>query len=270
MGWKQEQIDKLLDQYLDGKLTEEEVRLMHETLERGGILTDAELDKIVLPVDILQPSTLQKDNIQQNTKTTNTYHKLEDFKQFRNYHHPIVETSKAYSLVFIIVFFTILVMAPFVYMLLPIHFNAKQTFNNNFSPYPINNIERDFNNNESAISNWEKGVAAYKQGNYHSAVHILEDLSKNTDDNSQAYIDHFYIGISYLVEKEPKAAIDQLKQVLESQANSEWKAHANWYLALSYLQLNETQNTINYLKEIVANGDNTYHYDEAMKLLEEI
>lgn len=274
MGWKQDQIDRLLDEYLDGNLTEEEVRLMHETLENGGTLTEAELDKIVLPVEILQPNKTQTETIQQPAKKHNAYRKLEEFKQYRTYSHPIVETSKAYTLVFIIVFFTIVVMAPFVYMLLPIHFNTDKIFQSHFTPYPIDNFERNFNNNVFASFNWEEGVEAYQEKNYDEVVYLLNDLLKNEGSHTDSFIDHFYLGISYLGGEKPdsKTAIDHFNKVLTDTTpmTANWKAPTHWYLALSYLQLNKTQNTRKHLKEIITEGSEAYHYQEALKLLEEI
>ncbi len=274
MGWKQDEIDRLLDQYLDGELTEEEVRLMHETLENGDSLTEAELEKIVLPVDIIHPNKMQSSTLQQTTQTSNSYRKLEKFKQYTQHHHPIVETSKAYTLVFIIVFFTILVMAPFVYMLLPFHFNAEQTFKNHFSPYPIDDINRDFKNDFFASFNWKEGVDAYERENYNEAIDLFRDSLEERGETSDAYIDHFYIGVSHLTKSvsDPKTANKHLYKVLDysSPEASKWKNPTHWFLALSYLQLNETQNSRSHLKEIIAEGSQAYHYEEALKLLEEL
>ena len=219
MGWKEDQIDKLLDQYLDGTLTEEEVRLMHETLENGDSITEVELDKIILPVDILKPSKTENNNpLRQTTKIQSPYHKLEDFKQYKHYQNPIVETSKAYTLVFIIVFFTILVMAPFIYMLLPIHFNAEQTFKNNFNPYPIDDkIERDFNSDIIASFNWKEGSKAYERANYNEAMYFFGELVEEDENYTDTYIDHFYLGVTNLSSSisDPKTANKHFYNVLD-------------------------------------------------------
>lgn len=276
MGWKEDQIDKLLDQFLDGTLTEEEVRLMHETLENGDSITEVELDKIVLPVDILQPNKNETNNvIRQSPQAQNPYRKLEEFKQYKHYQNPIVETSKAYTLVFIIVFFSILVMAPFVYMLLPIHFNGEQIFKNNFSPYPIDDkIERGFNSDIIASFNWKEGSKAYERANYNEAMYFFGELVEEDDNYTDTYIDHFYLGVTNLSPSisDPKTASKHLYNVLDfnSEDAKKWKYPAHWYLALSYIQLNETQNSRIHLKEIIAAGDQAFHYEKALKLLEEL
>ncbi|MGB1241527.1 MAG: tetratricopeptide repeat protein [Chitinophagales bacterium] len=271
MGWKQDQIDKILDKYLEGELTEEEVRQMHETLENGGVITDSELDKIILPVDILHPNKKQDSTILQSNTTANIHSKLEEFKQFGHHRrHPSIETTKAYTLVFIIVFFTVIVMAPFVYMLLPISFNAEQLFKNNFSPYPIDKVKRDFNGNYEASSKWKKSKISYQDQNYHNTVHALSELLEDIENNESSHIDHFYIGVSYLAGNEPKAAVEHFESVLKADFIGDWRATTNWYLALTYLELNKTQETRKYLKEVIAVGNEAYNYEKALKLLEKL
>ncbi|MGB0932454.1 MAG: tetratricopeptide repeat protein, partial [Chitinophagales bacterium] len=216
----------------------------------------------------------QTGTIQQPTKRQNTYRKLDEFKQYRTYSHPIVETSKAYTLVFIIVFFTLLAMAPFVYMLLPIHFSTEKIFQSHFTPHPMGDVDRKFNNNVFASFNWQEGVEAYKEKNYDETIYLLNDLLENENSHTDAFIDHFYLGVSYLGIEKPdgKAAIIHFNEILEDNTPtiSDWKSPTHWYLALSYLQLNKTQNTRKHLKEIIAEGDDAYHYQKALKLLEEI
>jgi len=271
MGWKQEQIDKILDKYLEGELTEDEVRQMHETLEKGEVITDSDLDKIILPVDILHPNKEPKKTLIETNPTANIHSKLEEFKQFGHHHrHPAIETSKAYTLVFIIVFFTVIVMAPFVYMLLPISFNAEQLFKNNFSPYPIDQVKRDFNGDRATSSKWKESKADYQDEKYHQAVHTLSDILENTSGNSSPHIDHFYIGVCYLAGKEPEAAVEHFEEVLKADFIGDWRATTNWYLALAYLELNKTQDSRKYLKEVIAVGDEAYNYEKALKLLEKL
>ncbi len=274
MGWKQDQIDKLLDQFLDGKLTEDEVRLMHERLESGEFVSDAELEKIVLPDDILV-STKQENNSFESFENKDNRYKLEDFERYSTpYKHPIVETSKAHTFVFIIVFFSILIAAPLIYMLLPFQLNPQKIFQKYFSSFDITHVNRDFTEDEDfeTYSNWQTAISEYQQKNYHDAIHKFEDILASVPSRKDAYIDYFFIGVSYLAANQTNAkpAIEVFEKVLKGNTPPKWKDRAKWYLALSHIQLNNFNTAEEYLQSLIGGEDTVFQYEEAEKLLEEL
>lgn len=274
MGWKQDQIDKLLDQFLDGKLTEDEVRLMHEKLESGEFLSDTELDKIVLPDDILI-STKQENISFESFESDSSRYKLQDFEKYStHYKHPIVETSKAHTFVFIIVFFSILIAAPLVYILLPFQFSPQKIFQEYFSPFDITHVNRDFTEDDDFenYSNWQTAISEYQQKNYHDAIHKFDDILTSIPSRKDAYIDYFFIGVSYLAADKTKAksAIEAFDEVLQGEAPPKWKDRAKWYLALSYLQVDAINTAKEYLQSLIGGEKTAFQYEEAEKLLEEL
>ena len=67
---KQKNIDALLDQYLAGQLTEEELKWRHEQLKNGNVnaISDREIEEIILPNELLSPLFFQQENTETKLK----------------------------------------------------------------------------------------------------------------------------------------------------------------------------------------------------------
>lgn len=82
-----------------------------------------------------------------------------------------------------------------------------------------------------------QGLQLYETANYAAAIPALQDFLNQYPQNPIA---HFYLGLSFLHEKDFKKAIAFLKP-LEQEAGFSHDATLKWYLALAYTMTNEKQ-----------------------------
>ena len=244
-------IDNLLDQYLEGRLTEQEIKLLHEHLEHthDEHLTNELLDKIHLPSDLLPT--------QATTPPKSDYEFL--------LHLPANDPPEPGFRSLIKQYLPLLAGLVFVSLLLPIgylfsHRQQLTVFEHYFKPYPI--VQRTLPD-PGLQEKWNSAAYRYIGHDYYRAIgefNLL--LNRQIADN---YLDQFYIGISYLANNEPRQALEYLEQAAAVPSNI--KQPAQWYLALAYL-LNENHDLAKHILTDIVNGDNTFKKAEAQKLLE--
>ena len=89
---------------------------------------------------------------------------------------------------------------------------------------------------------------AYTKRNFETAIGYWETLVANQDENSY---DLFYLGVSYLRQKNsaPEKTIDYLTQI--QQQNIELRQEINWVLSLAYLQTEQEDKAKPILENIV-------------------
>ena len=135
--------------------------------------------------------------------------------------------------------------------------DGKQLFASYYEAYP-NVVTPITRSTDANLNDTEKLMYLYEAGDYAAAIPLME-AHHNT-----AQWD-FYLGISYLAEKQTNKAIDRF---LNIDKNSDFYSQAKWYLALSYVKKGEMEEANTLLKEIVT--AKSFQYQNAALLLEEI
>lgn len=250
MRYVEREIDNLLDRYLEGVLTTEEVRLLHRQLENDLPSGEAQalLDSIELPDDLLNAPIVVRPK----------EHKIQYNKAKNN---PLRRSEKI-GWLYAIVLLLVLVIPMFFYIA-PIQ-QRQKLFNHYFRPYSITAVQDPFQ--EQAMAElWSNAAFKYNGDNYIQALQTLENIAKQSTDNQ--HVVNFYIGLCYLSLKDSERALPYLKQVADN--INPLRHQANWYIALAQLQLNETENAKATLQTIISMPD-SYNSDEAAALLKRL
>jgi tetratricopeptide (TPR) repeat protein len=103
------------------------------------------------------------------------------------------------------------------------------------------------------------GIQQYKEGDWESAIHSLNQSKQNFQLTAS-----FYIGMCYLELKEYEKARKQLIEVVKHP--NEFRQEAQWYLALAYLAEHNLERCSKILNEISFQPDHQ-HKAEADRLL---
>ncbi len=249
------EIDKILDQYLEGRITKEQVRLLHEHIRQGGVLVEsdnADTTEVKMPEELYYVSPeIVFDETQ----------RFEELKKRRKeYHQKSIFRHAALS----VVLFVIIVFTPVVYLFMSISSSTDALINRYFRPYDVSKTERKLNN-MTLQDKWDSSANKYARKNYTDAIISFNNLiSYNPED---VYIDHFYIGLSYIGKGQPREAIDHLEKAIA--VNHELTEPARWYLALAHLQNEEIDKTKSLLKPFISE-EVKYNHEEAEKLMKSL
>lgn len=139
--------------------------------------------------------------------------------------------------------------------------SSEETFGNLANPYmvPFEDVIAFPSEENSFLS---LGMQAYDRGQYPQAILSLENhLKSNPADNHV----RMYLGISHLLNKQPKEAIAILSELANVQGYI--GTTSKWYLALATLKLDDTQTTILLLKQL---STDTIFGKDAKDLLEAV
>lgn len=135
---------------------------------------------------------------------------------------------------------------------------AEADFDSYFQPYPNYDLMRDKDTNAL-----DKALGMYVQEKFDSAQ--LSFLSIKMDTLNYDY--SFYLGITYLANREFPKASEILKSTLSEDHENPYYQQTRWYLALAYWQNNQTDQAISELELI---RKDQFKYDEAQELLEQL
>lgn len=245
----EQEIDKILDCYLEGVLTTDEVRLLHRQLDADLPSGDVQyiLDRIELPDDLLYGSDNPKEVKIRYQRALPA-----------NVVPQALQLQRSWLLYG--VFGLLLLLLPLLFYVLPIQQHQK-IFDRYFVSYSITSIPQQFND-QALEEQWHTAVFKYKNEHYLQTVKTLESLL--TQPNIDTYAIHFYIGISYLAMSESERALSHLVTVAAD--INPLCQQANWYIALAHLQLNDITSTQAILRSIIETPD-AYNREEAMALL---
>lgn len=244
-------IDEILDQYLDGLITEEEMRNMHLRLEnkQKDEDIDALLDKIELPVDILvAPNTPKLLPNQIFTTPLEPTSARERFLHQLPYWVVLLITMAMLLVTYRMFYHSHLVMA-----------------DQYFKPYAISTIDRSFAS-EKQKNDWDKAIIAYETSDYILATTYFKNILNQQPSND--FIDNFFTGICHLALHQPREAIIYLNKSTEN-SNTAWKSTAYWYLGLAYLSNENIMVARQYLEK-VALADSHIHKNDAIEILQKI
>lgn len=253
------EIDKILDRYLEGVLTTDEVRVLHRQLDDDLPSGDVQavLDRIELPADLLEQPTV--------SVQTKAYQRRPAYRLATPPSVARLRLSAMYGTLTLLLFIIPCVLYMFCYVW-PLRQQQKmveQYFTPyNAASYPIN-IE-----DATIATTWQTAVfkynnaAQYNAADYLTAAHTFETLLAQPFEDIYAL--HFYIGVSYIAAHQPSNALAHLAQV--STAVTPLRQQALWYMALAYLQNNNRVSAKNVLQQIVSTP-NAYRQQEAKSLL---
>lgn len=135
---------------------------------------------------------------------------------------------------------------------------AETDFDSYFQPYPNYDLMR--NKDTDAL---DKAIGLYVQQKFDSAQ--LSFLSVKMDTLNYDY--SFYLGMTYLVNREFSKASEILKSTLSEDHKNPYYQQTHWYLALAYWQNNQAGQAISELELI---RKDQFKYDEAQRLLEQL
>jgi len=259
----QEEIDKILDQYLAGKLSAEEVRLLHAKLQKGELnfLPEEEWEHIVLPPDVLHPST----HAEKMSGSVLYASAGNDFEWTENRYQKYRWANSRYVVVTALLL-GLLLLLPFAHLLLSLG-KEQNLVSRYFSPHDILPVERSFTNPE-AENLWHAAILKYRAGNYGASVASLNQLF--VYQLPDAYIDHLYMGICHIGNAQPREALHHLNMAANTApADAAIKNLVNWYISLAYIQSGNAKEAKPMLEQRSATLNFVYH-TRAAKLLSEL
>lgn len=249
-------IDDLLDQYLDGLITQEQVRQLHQNMERRKSDDDADhvQDRSELNANILVELLRQQAATPNEPAVAAAQPTADNSLSSKFWQYLPLGSVFAITGVMIWVAYTMFYQS---YLVLSDQY---------FTPYPINTLERPLLNTAQQAT-WLSAIQAYQRPNYMGAANQFKRLyhQQAPDD----FIDAFYIGICYLAAHQPREAIVYLEQSSQRTHNEAWRNNAYWYLGLAYLYNENIQYARNYLEKVAA-SDSHLHKKDAATLLQEI
>lgn len=132
-----------------------------------------------------------------------------------------------------------------------------------------NYLAKDFFQNQD-ISKGEEdvellklnAVSAYNSQNFSTAIENYEKIIALNEQESEHL---FFLGMSYLYDKNYAKAIEMLSPIAAAENGSKFNLEAQWYLSLAHLK-NKNPKQAKLLLEIIKNG--TWNADKASQLLE--
>lgn len=258
----QEEIDKILDQYLAGKLSAEEVRMLHAKLQKGDLETFSEEDiaNIELPQDLLHPNT----KAEKMTERVFYASSGRNFAWTENPYHKYSLSNSKYTAIAAICLGLILLL-PFVHLLLTVG-KEQGLVAKYFSPHDMMPVQRAIENPE--VENlWHSAILKYRSGNYAASAAALNQMF--VYQLPDAYIDHFYMGICYIGTGQPREAIWHLTEAINLNTDSRLADLYNWYLSLAYVQSGNNTAAKSLLYDLEKTPSFIYH-SRASKLLKEL
>jgi tetratricopeptide (TPR) repeat protein len=126
----------------------------------------------------------------------------------------------------------------------------------------------DYTESRKGLLEWEQlhtdASVAYILGDYATATRKWEELEQQTSLNEDG---HFYLGLCYLYQDQPAAAIPHFRAVMELD-RQHYREELRWFLALAWLQQDEPAQARQHLERIVA--DQSWNHDKARLLLQRI
>lgn len=249
------EIDKILDRYLDGSLTKDEVRYMHERLTKGENvdILEQELDKIHLPLDVIDPPHYSQEKIEViEASPTYTYQKSAT-------HKPTKHWLAAFMMSIIVL------ISSFFYVWIPYNGNDQQLFKEYFTPFNIAGIKQEFDNTD-LIEKWKDAKQAYESAKYEQALASFKDIINSSASLHPNDVNYFYMGNCYLANSSPQQAIQCLEKVQEETTEA-WVDKAQWYIALAHLNAGNRAAAKDKLKNI-QNKETAFNCEKAQMILE--
>jgi tetratricopeptide (TPR) repeat protein len=239
----------LIDRYIEGKLTNEDLILFEEKLKSDPeFAQDVETHKMAINVIFLH----SRDELK---KKLNDIHDNRMNKAFTmNVSYRVAASIAVIFLVSSVVFYLAVIRTP----------DYSKLFDDTFVPYQdmISQQSRGDNNENKTLIN--DAMNYYNQKKFDKAILIFDKILRSKQSNDAVI---YYYGISCLGSKENNIAIELLSQ-LSVNPESMFYEQARWYLALGYLFKKDKENTVKILHDIIRNK--TFNNEKAKELLDDL
>lgn len=237
--------DTLLEKYLLGELSQEELREFNTLLEND-------------------PEFKEEFEFQTDVKRAVTAEEDEDFmKMLSDFDAEGIDEkprTKSFPTKWLVAA-SIALLAGFTYFFMANQsISTQELYAQNFEPY--RNVVHPIVRGEEGVDLKTKAFSAYQTGDYEKAFLLLTELSA-TDKESHNL---FYRANSLIQLNRAEEAIPLLQEYMGAKDTLSDKS--TWYLAMAYLQLDDMANAKKTLNSVVEEG--TYKVTEAQKLLEEL
>jgi len=217
-----------IEQFISGSLSSEDLINFKKRLKNDPLLQQQVKEYEVLI------SGVEKQSLR---------NKLNDFhKEFESEKKNIIQPKKSLSITKFSIAATVALIIGFTGFWL---YNSKNTnqklYAEHFGPDPglptvmSNNNDFDFYD----------AMVDYKRGNYNVAIKKWENILTKSPENDTL---NYFLGVSYLAEKNQFKAIEFLTRVL-NESNSIFLNDANFYLGLAYLKNNDIEKSIQSFKK---------------------
>lgn len=245
------ELDRLLDQYLAGKLTEEQMKIRHNEL----VYLQEQQERKQYNTSYEYTDDIGTNNNGKTYSVKQLIKKAKLTKGFFNKKYALIVTAAVF----------VFVSLGFAY----IYTNSDSTyrlFNKYSHTYSINSTPRAFTNGHIQ-DNWDIAKFKYEMGNYEGAAKNLHITLKAQSDDQ--YLDYMYIGICQLKKGAARDATIYLAKGLEKQPPPEIKDALNWYQALAYLKLQDFDKCKSLLKRISSSAKSQFSR-RASSLLQEL
>jgi predicted negative regulator of RcsB-dependent stress response len=251
---------EIIDRYLNGELSEEELKDFNKLLEsdlqlRRELSLEKDLNKIILETDIYEfgnkvkatreAMLLQKPNPNGFDKTVR------------------LRSKKWYLLAASII--VLVGLLGYLYFLQNQQISSEKLFLQYYSKYHSDIAARS--GDEISNDPFILGLNEYEDDNYNDAIRYL---NQEINEDSLNFTAQLYLGISYMEKNNLDKAIDVFKSIINESGNM-FIGQAKWYLALTYLKTDDVdyrEETKNLLSSIIQNkGDRA---KEALELLDKM
>lgn len=136
--------------------------------------------------------------------------------------------------------------------------NPLEAYDQFYSPYVSDLSTRSA---ENKITGLQFGIKLYEEGDYETAVNILENYNNENFDSPAG---KYYLGLSALAASQHHIAQKCFEELINSE-NYSYSLHAKWYLGMLYLKKGQTE-LAKPLFEELSNTDN-YYSARAKKIL---
>lgn len=256
MKHKENVINQILDSYLDGTINAEQVRELHEKLERDEdvYITEELISEVHLPEEIYQAATSPFQQLPDKTLEIPYRNKNKTTRE----EYDIKSHTFAQKLLVIISLLAIISFALAITLLL----SKPPLFEQYYSAHPMQ--KEELNRIVIYPDVWQKAVEMYQAEEYAAATKQFDKLIELNP--SRTDIDFFYKGVALLEQGKEQQATLAFEKV-QGQASDKLKDEANWYLGLIALKEGKVVQARKLLEEVAANSAH-YYSKEAEKLME--
>lgn len=213
-----------VQRYLDGEMTEVEIRLFEEDLKKDPDLAE----ELELHRQIVN-TVISHDEVRFRNKLKEAYHLYSINKS--NLKVTFRTLKKPQRWIYFLGLLSMVIFFIFLFMRNKSHMSNDELFDHYYTKYTRDIQSRSFS--EESSNNLDIGIYFYYAGDYHESHKRLTKYMENEVSATAS----FYSALSEVELGNFGHAIDYFKDVLEMDFNY-YQEPCQWYLGLSYLKLN--------------------------------
>ena len=243
----------LIQPFLDGELSREELDLINKELENNAVL--AEDIKLYREVD----NAIREKDVLDLRNQLDVIHNSMDNKVTNPTPAPRYRKVLSYAA---IASLAILISVGVMYTLQNRKLSNEEIFEKYYEPYEVTMVYRSGEINTGKLI--QEARQKYEAGMYHEAIVLFEQiLEKDPDDMSTT----LYSGISYMEEEEYMKADRSFNRIIDHNDNL-YIEQAEWYLGFCYLMTDKLDVAKSHFAEI--SGSNSYYKEKARIIVKKL